>query len=278
MMKSKTKILVVMLLGTLFLTSCSKKSESKSKMDVTILDLDFVNNYAPFNMANNYLNLNEFYDATIIQTKLSNKDLYVDIQLKRNDYEINANTAILKYSKTDNIDDCKLKENRYTLYMELYDNQYKMLDSEINIQNAEKLFNDSLLILKNVVSLTKMSDTQLSLIKEKGACIKLYGLFNVGNHERRTSNDVVDFSSSDNNLNDWDDWLDEYEKYVDKLIICARKMQQGDTNILTEYADLLESTTNIYTKLDNARNSMNQKQITRLLRIYQKLSVELQNQ
>ena len=276
-MKSKMKILAVILLGTLFLVSCSNRSESKLNMDVAILDLDFVDDYAPFSVANNYFNLNELFDASPIQTTLNDKDLHIDIQLKRIDNEMNVNTSILKYSKTNNVDDCKLKENRYTLYMELYDNQYKILDSKINIQNAEKLFNDSLLILKSVASLNKMDDAQLNLIKENGACIKLYGLLNASKYEDY-NNRSTDFSSSDNNLNNWDDWLDEYEKYVDKLIIYARKIQQGDTNILTEYADLLESTTNIYTKLDNARNSMNQKQITRLLKIYQKLSVELQNQ
>ena len=277
-MKCKAKISTMLLLGALFMTSCGNKSESKFDMDVAVLDLDFVNNYAPFSTVNNYLNLNEFFEVSPIQTTLNNKDLHIDIQLKRNDNDMNVNTAILKYSKVDNINDCKLKKNRYTFYMELYDNQYKILNSEINIQNAEKLFSDSLLILKSVVSLNKMNDTQLNLIKENGACIKLYGLLNADKYESRNGGRGVSSTSSGNSINDWDEWLDEYEKCVDRLIVYIEKIQTGDTNIIKEYTDLLESTSNMYTKLSNERSSMNQQQIARLLQIYKKMSVELQNQ
>lgn len=55
--------------------------------------------------------------------------------------------------------------------------------------------------------------------------------------EVETKPEVETVSSSNSNI---DKMLDDYEEYVDKYIVYAKKIQAGDTSMMKEYTDIME--------------------------------------
>lgn len=72
--------------------------------------------------------------------------------------------------------------------------------------------------------------------------------------------------------NNWDEVLDQYEDYVDKYIATTKKAMNGDLSAATEYVELLEEAEDLADELDCASDEMNSAQVSRYLRITQKLS------
>lgn len=70
----------------------------------------------------------------------------------------------------------------------------------------------------------------------------------------------------------WDDVLDEYEKYVDNYIRLYKSAMAGNISALSEYADMMEQAETYADKLENAQGNMTQAQISRYLRITEKMS------
>lgn len=79
-------------------------------------------------------------------------------------------------------------------------------------------------------------------------------------------------SSSSSSGNGWDSVLDDYEKFVDKYIKLFKKAQNGDTSVITEYAECLEKAESLQSKLENAKSELTSKQVSRLTKIINKLS------
>lgn len=87
-----------------------------------------------------------------------------------------------------------------------------------------------------------------------------------------SSADNAGVVSKTESSNDWDKVLDEYERYVDKYVAMYTKAMQGDISAMTEYGDLLEAAEEFADELDNASDDMSSAQLSRYMRITNKLS------
>ena len=72
-----------------------------------------------------------------------------------------------------------------------------------------------------------------------------------------------------------DDLLNEYEKYVDKLIAAYKKASAGDMAAMTEYATLAEQAVKLTEKIEKVGDSMSEAQVARYLKITQKLAAAM---
>lgn len=82
------------------------------------------------------------------------------------------------------------------------------------------------------------------------------------------SNNTAPTQGTDN----WDRMLDSYERYVDQYISYLKKIQEGDISVMTEYGELLEKTTDLSEKMDDARGELSSAQMKRYLDITNKFS------
>lgn len=71
----------------------------------------------------------------------------------------------------------------------------------------------------------------------------------------------------------WDNVLNDYEKYVDDYVKFYKKAMAGDNSAMTQYASLLEKAQDLQTSLAQAQNdnSLSTKQASRMLKIQQKM-------
>lgn len=88
----------------------------------------------------------------------------------------------------------------------------------------------------------------------------------------KDSSSSKSISSSNDDSNNWDELLDEYEKFVDKYIAMYKKAMAGDMTALSSYADLLKSAEDISEKLENAEDDLTTSQLSRYMNISQKLT------
>ena len=81
------------------------------------------------------------------------------------------------------------------------------------------------------------------------------------------NNEKTVMSSSGEN---WDDLLNSYEKYVDQFIKYVKKVSDGDISAMTEYVNLIEKTTDLAGKMENAKGQLSSEQMKRYLDINSK--------
>ena len=74
----------------------------------------------------------------------------------------------------------------------------------------------------------------------------------------------------------WDELLDSYERYVDKLISCMRKIESGDMSMMEEYYRLLQESERLSNKMEKAKGMMTSSQQERYMRILKKMMQESQ--
>jgi hypothetical protein len=70
----------------------------------------------------------------------------------------------------------------------------------------------------------------------------------------------------------WDKTLDSYDEYVNQYVKLIKKINQGDTSIMTEYAEMMEKANDFSNKLNNAGNDLSTSQMTRFMKIQTKLA------
>ena len=90
-----------------------------------------------------------------------------------------------------------------------------------------------------------------------------------------SDNDSDSYNISNTNSsskNEWDQVLDEYEKYVDQYIKFYKKAMNGDMSAMSEYVNLLEKAEKISDQLKDAQGDMTNAQMKRYLSITQKMS------
>ncbi len=90
--------------------------------------------------------------------------------------------------------------------------------------------------------------------------------------EETNTKDEKPTSSNNDSSAEWDEVLDEYEKYVDSYISLMKKALAGDMDAMTEYADMLSSAESIGEKLSSAQSDMTTKQINRYIAITNKMA------
>ena len=74
-----------------------------------------------------------------------------------------------------------------------------------------------------------------------------------------------------NSSEDWDSILDKYEEYADKYIALEKKLSNGDTSVMTEYAEFMEKAQELNEKLEKAESEMTPSQMSRHQKITQKM-------
>lgn len=74
-------------------------------------------------------------------------------------------------------------------------------------------------------------------------------------------------SASSGSSNNIDDMLDSYERFVKKYVSLAKKASSGDISAVTDYAELLDETTTIASKLGDLQGEMDSAQMARFNRI-----------
>ncbi len=82
----------------------------------------------------------------------------------------------------------------------------------------------------------------------------------------------LDFGFSDSGSTDWDEVLDEYEKFVNSYVSFVNKASNGNVTALAEYAEMLEKAEEFSSKLDSAKGDMSTAQMNRLLKLENKMA------
>jgi hypothetical protein len=77
-------------------------------------------------------------------------------------------------------------------------------------------------------------------------------------------------SSIPSGSNNWDEILDKYESYITEVIALSKKVASGNTDVLTQYGELLENAEVLEKKLENAKDNLTPEQTKRLTKIVQK--------
>ena len=75
---------------------------------------------------------------------------------------------------------------------------------------------------------------------------------------------------------EWDKVLNDYEKYVNQYIATYKKAMAGDMTAMVEYAKLADKAQQLSKKLEKAKGDMNASQLSRYLKLTQKLANALQ--
>lgn len=79
-------------------------------------------------------------------------------------------------------------------------------------------------------------------------------------------------SSSDNNI---DELLDEYDRYVTKLVAMNKKMMSGDMSVMSDYQDLMETANRLSDKLSDVTGQMTSSQVARMQSIALKAAASI---
>ena len=87
-----------------------------------------------------------------------------------------------------------------------------------------------------------------------------------------SSSDDEEVDSSESDDEDWDATLDSYEKYVNDYISLMKKAKNGDMDALSEYPSILENAQELSEKLQNAKGSMSSSQLSRYVKITNKMT------
>lgn len=70
---------------------------------------------------------------------------------------------------------------------------------------------------------------------------------------------------------DWDEILTSYERYVDNYIKLVKKANTGDVSLVAEYAEAMESATDLQSKLQGAGVNLSASQLSRFTKLQTKL-------
>ena len=78
-------------------------------------------------------------------------------------------------------------------------------------------------------------------------------------------------STESSSTDEWDAVLDDYEDYYDQYIKLLEKAKDGDISAMTEYVEMLEKAQSLGEKLSKAQGDLTAKQVSRFMKIQQKL-------
>lgn len=70
----------------------------------------------------------------------------------------------------------------------------------------------------------------------------------------------------------FDEWLDDYEDYVDKYISFVKKAKSGDVRALAEYPALMQKAQDLNDKIEDVKSELSDSQLARYNKIAQKLA------
>lgn len=111
--------------------------------------------------------------------------------------------------------------------------------------------------------------------KIKVLSIALMAMFVLANNPvmaTAAGNPAIAMSESSATGENWDQVLNEYEKYVDKYISLVKKAANGDLTALAEYPSLMSQAEKLSKKLSKAKGSLTTAQWNRYQKILQKMT------
>lgn len=88
--------------------------------------------------------------------------------------------------------------------------------------------------------------------------------------------DDYSYSSYDDDDNNWDEILDSYERYVNRLVAIAKKAKSGDVSAVMELSEIQGEMEECADKLEDAEGSLTSAQMSRYQRITEKMGKALQ--
>lgn len=90
-----------------------------------------------------------------------------------------------------------------------------------------------------------------------------------------SEDEVSEYSSTDNT--DFDEWLESYEKYIDRYISFMKKAKNGDASAMSEYGKFLEEANDYMRKLEKVKGNLTPSQLNKLNQLNIKKMEALQN-
>lgn len=79
-------------------------------------------------------------------------------------------------------------------------------------------------------------------------------------------------SSRSSSSSEWDEILDDYERFINRYVSVLKRANQGDFDAISESANLMSEYSDFVEKLDNASSNMTAKQVARYNKITMKVS------
>jgi hypothetical protein len=81
-----------------------------------------------------------------------------------------------------------------------------------------------------------------------------------------------DATSSSSNTDEFDEWLESYEKYLTKYIELIKKAKNGDMSVMAEYAEVGQGLVEAGIKMDNAKGDFTPEQLAKLMKLQMKMA------
>ena len=86
-----------------------------------------------------------------------------------------------------------------------------------------------------------------------------------------------DSISSASGTQNWDEFLNSYETYIDQYIKLMKKVNNGDLTVMNEYSEMMEKATEFSEKLESAGSNLSTSQLSRFTKLQTKLSQAAMN-
>jgi len=251
---SKINYLLTSLVLSLVLFSCS--SENKS---ITPKSSDIKGE------------LGEYYEVVnkdyLINKKENEAEIIVEIKKKSTELPYSSISAINTGQSTDYL---------AGLGIELFDN-----DNPILIREASDYFYMPSESINNLLKL-KSGETAFLTWSIPTENIDKFNNFqitssitkqNITSNEDSNSEYISEKPEQSNKNQNWDEFLNEYEEYVDEYLQLMTKAKKGDMSALEHYPSLLEKAEKMDKNLLKAQsnNELSSKQISKMMKIQTKL-------
>ncbi len=131
--------------------------------------------------------------------------------------------------------------------------------------------------IKGLLNLKKDETGFIRWSIEKSDILKTFQLTSVlqkvENSETSNNSSSSDETISTSGSENWDQMLDDYEKYTNEYIKFYKQAMKGDASALSEYPEMMEKATNLSESMQNAQNDnqLSAKQINRMVKIQTKM-------
>ncbi len=263
----------IMLVSSTILSSCSGSNKNSSENTKDTIRLEY----------------EEYY---------SNGDLKSIVSFANNEYiSVDGKLTITlepNYRLELCMADRKISIDAYNKYevefvFMFLDNMGNIVTTETSMMDLTKVYTYSVNQDDLRISLDNLSGIETAKkilletnLKEKAAAYSSSSSSSSSESSNESSSDS--FGSSDNESNetseestsasntDWDEVLDEYEKYIDQYIALAKKAEAGDMSALAEYPSFLEQAQTTNEKLTKAKGEMSAAQLARYTKITSKMA------
>jgi hypothetical protein len=221
-------------------------------------------------------------NAKLFEIEDSIKVMLVPVGVEGDEWEVRTNlplkntTPWSKIPGSDpNLDNTIYGVDIYVHYVDKYDSELD-LSVQTDYHSAEKLLKSDELITGNVPIVEynygnksyKYQKAYFDHIDGAVLDVRLSWAHKVSSSDSGSSYSSSVKSSSNTN---WDKVLDEFESYVNQCIKAYKKAEDGGLSELNDYLKLEEKADELAEQLEDAEDELTEKQITRYIKITEKM-------